>query len=116
MVGDIADNNLDFPRTIISDVQVIKIVSAGFLTVNAFAGDIQAFHFGITARQQMLLHIHRQTKRLAHPVPFFETFCHFIDDVTRITDFIIGRDLYFLVKVAVSNAAQALDDLTKRKC
>ncbi len=113
MVGDVADHDFDVALIIFPDIQIIIIIAAGLLAVDAFSGNIQACHHWIPARQKMLLHVHGQTQGLAHAVAFFETFGHLIDDITCIADFIIRRDLNFFVKVAVSDVAQALNDLAK---
>ena len=112
MVGNITDNDFDFTFFIFAVFQVIKIIPTGLLTVDAFAGNFQAFDAGVRARQKVLLDIHSQPQRLAHPVPFFETFCHFIDYITCITDFIIAGHANLFVKYSVSYPAKCFNNFS----
>jgi Ni,Fe-hydrogenase I cytochrome b subunit len=48
--------------TILIVLQIIVVISTGFFTVDAFAGNIQAFDLGIRLWQQMLLYVHSQAE------------------------------------------------------
>jgi hypothetical protein len=58
------DRFLRFITVGIHAFQKIELIATGFITIDAFAGDIQSFHHGIVYKQKILLHFSVQCFKL----------------------------------------------------
>ena len=47
VIGDVADHHADLFLTVLAAHQIIVIISAGLFTINAGAGNVQAFNVGV---------------------------------------------------------------------
>jgi hypothetical protein len=82
--------------------------------VDAFADYIESINFQITFWKKILLNFLGQIKRLLHSFPFHQAFGHFIDGITCIPNFIIGKNLHSFVKVTVSYSTKSLNNVPER--
>ena len=98
----ITNGHPNFLFMIVSDRYKIIIITTGFITVDAFACYIESINFQIIFWKKILLNLLCQIKRLLHSFPFNQAFGHFIDCITSIPNFIIGKNLHSFVKATVS--------------
>ena len=60
MSGYITDRHAYFLVTVVIRHNKIVIITAGFITINAFAGYIESVNFQIAFRKKVLLNLHSQ--------------------------------------------------------
>ena len=78
MFGNVPDDDREFAIILVVTFQKIKVISTGFIAINAFAGNIQAFYCRIVSGQQILLDFARQIQGAPHLVAFFQAYGHLI--------------------------------------
>ena len=102
-----------FPDCVIKGYKIV-IITPGFITVNTSARYMESIYFEITFWKKILLNFFSQIKRLLHFFPFNQAFGHFIDCITGIPDFIIGKNLHVFVKVTVSDPSKRHNNVPER--
>ena len=114
MTGYIPNDHPDFTLFRFSDLQVIIIIPAGPIAILTSPGKIQSGHLRICFGYEILLDFFGEIQWLTHLISLLESPGHFVDNIPGITDFIIGSDPHFLVKVSITYRLQSPDDILKR--
>ena len=114
MSGNIPDSHANFLFSSVINNYKIIIITTGFITVDAFSSYIESINFQITFWKKILLNFLGQIKRLLHSFPFNQAFGHFIDCITCIPNFIIGKNLHSFVKATVSYSTKIVNNVPER--
>ncbi len=94
-----------------AECKEIVIVSTGFIALDAFACNLKPVHLYIIPWQETLLDLHGQIQGEFQLVTLFQTFCHFIDDIARVSDSIVRCDPDLSVKLASADFLKKLPDI-----
>ena len=104
MAGDIANRNAEPVFSLAVYFYKVKKITTGFITVDAFSGNIESGDFWHLQGKKILLNLHGNIQRLFYPDSVLKLKHHLIKAASQFTNFILSLYGKKLSKIALGNS------------